>query len=309
MPPRSSAATSRPDEALALHHAALRELFEEAGVLLVDDPPDAAALAAGRGRLLAGGGLADAFAGRDGEPAAGPRLRTDRLAPIAHWTTPPFMDRRFATWFFVADLPAGCEPSFVGDEVAGHRWVAPAVALDQLAAGETRMWVPTSSVLQRLLETGASSAAELAERLAIGPAAPPRIVEDGPAAIRWIFGAAGALPGRTSETALIGSRDLVLVDPGDPSDPALDAIAAAARDRGGDIRAIVLTAPDPDHAAGAEAVAIPLRIPILAAPAAGRHLPYPVRELADGERLPTDADVRVRLGPAGSGRLEIVGGG
>jgi hypothetical protein len=218
------------------------------------------------------------------------------------------MDRRFSTWYFEADLPGGCEPSIFGDEVAAHRWVGPAAALDQLAAGETRMWVPTSSVLERLLETGASSAAELGERLAIGLAEAPRVVEAGPTTIRWAFGAAGALPGRTGETAMIGARDLVLVDPGDPSDAAIEAIAGAVRDRGGDIRAIVLTAPDPDHAAGAEAIAIPLRIPILVAPTAGRHLPYAVRELADGERLPTDGDVRVRLGPSGSGRLEIVRG-
>jgi 8-oxo-dGTP pyrophosphatase MutT (NUDIX family) len=75
-----------PIAALALHRAAIRELHEEAGV------------------LLAG---------------------TDRLSPIAHWTTPAFMPRRFSTWFFVADLPPDAVPVFAPDEVAAHRWVTP----------------------------------------------------------------------------------------------------------------------------------------------------------------------------------------
>ena len=292
-----------PADAVALHVAALRELFEEAGVLLADGETRPDRLAAARSRLLAGAGLAEAL---ETAPALEIRLRTDALAPIAHWTTPPFMSRRFSTWFFVADLPAGAAPTFEGDEVIGHRWVSPAVALEQLADGEIEMWVPTSSVLQRLIETGARSAQEVSQRVALTRTPPPRIAEEGPTAVRLEVGAAGALPGRIGTTTLLGRRELVLVDPGDPSDAALDAIADAVRRRRGAIRAIVLTAPDPDRAAAAEAVAIPRDIPILVAPGAGRHLPYATRALADGERLPADVELRVRLGPPGSGRLEVL---
>jgi 8-oxo-dGTP pyrophosphatase MutT (NUDIX family) len=288
------------DEAVALHIAALRELFEEAGVLLADDAVGDDRLAGARTRLLGGIGLADALDGID------LRLRTDLLAPIGHWTTPPFMPRRFSTWFFAADLPRGAEASFEGDEVVAHRWVSPATALEQLATGEIEMWVPTSSILQRLVETQAANAAELGERLAPRPMLPPRILEESPSIVRFAFGAVGAMPGREGTTTLHGRHDLVLVDPGDPSDAALETIEAAVRRRDGAIRAIVLTATDPDRAAASEAVAIPLEIPILVAPGAGRHLPYATRELEDGERLPADVGLRVRLGPAGSGRLEIV---
>src|SRR5436190_7646672 len=98
-----------PADALAVHRAALRELREEAGVTL------------------------------DG---------VERLAPIAHWTTPAFMPRRFSTWFFVADLPPDATPTFAADEVAAHRWVTAPTALELMAAGEIAMWVPTTSVLQ-----------------------------------------------------------------------------------------------------------------------------------------------------------------
>jgi 8-oxo-dGTP pyrophosphatase MutT (NUDIX family) len=297
---RSLGGNVEPATALALHVAAIRELFEEAGVLLADGPVEPERRAEARRALLAGSALADALDDLD------LRLRTDILAPIAHWTTPPFMPRRFSTWFFAADLPPDSEPTFEGDEVIAHRWLSPSAALDQLAAGEIEMWVPTSSVLQRLIETGATSAAEIRERITLATAPPPRIVEEGPAIVRFVFGAVGAWPGREGSSTLHGRRDLVLVDPGDPSDAALETIATAVRRREGAIRAIVLTAPVPDRAAAAEAVAIPLGIPILVAPGAGRHLPYPIEEVADGRRLPADVDVRVRLGPLGSGRLEVV---
>lgn len=256
-----------PIEALAVHRAALRELREEAGVAL------------------------------DG---------IERLVPIAHWTTPRFMPRRFSTWFFVADLPAGVEPVFSTDEVASHRWLTPAAALDQVAAGEIAMWVPTTSALQRLIETGAATAAEVGQRITIGRTAPPQIVEESTGHVRFAFGAMGGLPGRGGETSLFGARQLVLVDPGDPEDDALDLIEAVLERRQGAINAVLLTRTDPDHAAAAEAVAIPREIPILVAPGAGRYLPYATREIGDGERLETDTAVHVRLGPPGSGRLEVV---
>lgn len=261
-----------PDAALALHVAALRELAEEVGV----------------------------------ELGEGPGLRTDLLVPIAHWVTPSFMPRRFSTWFFVADFPSGATPQFEADEVVAHRWVTPSAALDQMASGEIAMWVPTTSVLQRLIESGGRTATEVSRSIRVGPTVPPRIVAEGPARITFAFGAAGGLPGRVGETSLIGDRELVLVDPCDPSDAALDMIHAAVERRHGAIRAIVLTRTDPDHAAAAEALAIPLEIPIFAAPGAGRHLPYATIELAEDEALPGDVDLRVRLGPPGSGRLTVV---
>jgi 8-oxo-dGTP pyrophosphatase MutT (NUDIX family) len=256
-----------PDRALAVHRAAIRELREEAGIEIT---------------------------------------AIDRLVPIAHWTTPRFMSRRFSTWFFVADLPDDADPVFAVDEVAAHRWLTPAAALEGVASGEISMWVPTTSVLQRLIETGAASAVEVATTIRFDRVLAPWITHEDPAEVRFAFGSMGALPGRTGASRLIGARELVLVDPGDPSDEALDLIESAVDRRGGAINAIVLTQTDPDHAAAAEAVAIPLEIPVLVAPGGGRHLPYPTRELAEGELLPTDGDVRVRLGPPGSGRLEIV---
>jgi len=52
-------------------------------------------------------------------------------------------------------------------------------------------------------------------------------------------------------------------------------------------------------------LAIPHEVPVLAAPGAGRRLPYQVVELGEGDRVPADVPMRLRFGPQGSGRLAL----
>jgi glyoxylase-like metal-dependent hydrolase (beta-lactamase superfamily II) len=106
-----------------------------------------------------------------------------------------------------------------------------------------------------------------------------------PGLTRIVLGSAGAVPGQTVNCYLVGSGEILVVDPGDPSDAAADAILAAASAGGGRLVGIALTHVDPDHAAGAEALALRLDMPILAGPGSQRELPYLVRELAAGERI------------------------
>lgn len=253
-------------DALALHHAAVREVAEEVGV----------------------------------------SLRPADLAPIALWTTPRFMPRRFATWFFVADLPPDAVPVFEPEEVSAHRWLTAHHALEARADGEIEMWVPTTSVLERLLELDIGSAADVRARVEIERPAPAAVVERTDTATTIAVHAAGGLPGRFGRVQVIGRRDVVIVDPGDPTEETLDVIRGVVAEQNGTIRAVVLSAVDPDHAGGAEALAFPLGVPILVAPGAGRRLPHDTVEVADGDALPTDADAAVRLGPPGSSALEIV---
>jgi 8-oxo-dGTP pyrophosphatase MutT (NUDIX family) len=263
-------------DAAAIHVAAVRELHEEVGILLADGSPNP---------------TVDPFGGSSA------RLRTDLLVPIAHWTTPAFMPRRFSTWFFVADLPPESVLSFATDEVAGHRWLTPSDALEAMAAGEIEMWIPTVSVLERLIEAGANTAPAVGERIRLSPPGSPSVTVDDPDRLVLTTFESGGLPGRRCETTLLGRREIAVVDPGDASDTAIDAIRSAVERRNGNVTAIVLTATDPDHAAAAEALAIPLALPVMAPRGGGRHLPYEVVELADGDQLPIDVEVRVRLGP------------
>ncbi len=176
-----------PDHARALVCAAVRETFEESGVLLAGPSPadlvrDSAALAADRHALLAG---ATSF----GEVLArrGLVLRTDLLTPWARWITPEASPRRFDTWFFAAALPPGqtatAAPEGFGDhadsgESESGTWLRPAAALAAARAGQITLLPPTAVTLGELAGHH-DVAGILARRLVIAPRMPTVIVEDG----------------------------------------------------------------------------------------------------------------------------------
>jgi glyoxylase-like metal-dependent hydrolase (beta-lactamase superfamily II)/8-oxo-dGTP pyrophosphatase MutT (NUDIX family) len=269
-------------EALALHMAAIRELFEEAGVLLVEAEgkwPSATDIEAARSALLDGtASLGDMCRSLDLRP------RPDRLAPLSRWVTPRVVPRRFDAHFFAAELPRDVEPSFATSEVVAHAWMTPGAALEARSAGALGLWVPTSATLQELEHAG--SFADIEERLAPGLWGSIEIVDEEPGLIRFVMPAAGGVPGQVVNGYVAGHRELVVVDPGDPSPDVLDAFEALATERDARIRAVAISHVDPDHHGGAEAIAMTLDVPIFAGPGAAAALPYDVTELSDGRRLP-----------------------
>jgi 8-oxo-dGTP pyrophosphatase MutT (NUDIX family) len=137
--------------------AAVREVFEESGVLLagadvdtvvgdVSGPDWERARLALIGREL---GFAE-FLSENGLV-----LRSDLLVPWSRWITPEFEPRRFDTYFFLAALPEGQVTRDVGGEADDTVWCAPAEAAD----GRFTMLPPTALTLTEVAEAGSIEAA------------------------------------------------------------------------------------------------------------------------------------------------------
>lgn len=121
--------------------AALRETWEEAGLLLTDPP-----------RIAAPGEARDqrAFAAASGD---GPSSRTSRflkIEPFARWVTPPSEKRRFDTVFFLGLVPA-LEAVPDHGEVIDARWLHPATALNEHRANRLALAPPTLVTLHSIL--------------------------------------------------------------------------------------------------------------------------------------------------------------
>jgi glyoxylase-like metal-dependent hydrolase (beta-lactamase superfamily II)/8-oxo-dGTP pyrophosphatase MutT (NUDIX family) len=269
-----------PGEALGHAMAAVRELYEEAGILLAED---------GDGRVPAAAVVEAAH--RAGEPLSilaarlGLRLRVDRLVPLSHWVTPPIdVTRRYDARFFVADAADGTGFRLDEREVTGHVWIRPVDALEAFRTGEIELWAPTSSTLRQV--RAARRAADVRSVLApLGPAREPTVERLGPTITRVRACTAGGLPGRPVCTYLVGRRRMVVVDPGDPNGSAAEAVLGAAAAAGGRVAAVAVTSPDPAHAGGVIGLAGRAGVPVLAGPGVGREVFAGVRALADGDRV------------------------
>ncbi len=147
-------------EAAEVLAAAVRELFEETGVLLGAAAPAGPEPAAERERrrleLTAHRiGVADVLAA---ERLAAP---FDKLVPWARWITPPGPKRRYDTFFFVATVPDGQQAAMVTTEAEHGQWDRPADLIAAHAAGLRAIMPPTLSVLHQV-----GDAATVAEVLA-----------------------------------------------------------------------------------------------------------------------------------------------
>lgn len=159
-------------QALGLRVAAVRETFEEAGVLLArhEDgaPVTAAELATvdaveARAALIDRGPVADWFAWLERRQLV---LDLDALALWSWWVTPEGIHRRFDTRFFVAALPAEQADVAAHDEVeiTDVLWSTPAAALAAHAAGEAMVIFPTRCNLTDLDAHPSAAAAVAAAR-------------------------------------------------------------------------------------------------------------------------------------------------
>jgi 8-oxo-dGTP pyrophosphatase MutT (NUDIX family) len=169
---------------LAYWVAAIRESFEEAGVLLaydegnqlvrLDDDETAERFARHRHAV-------DSGARRLVEICQEERLQlaVDCIYYFSHWITPEGAPRRYDTRFFVARAPEAQEPLHDDHEVIANVWIRPDDALERHRAGEFDLIFPTMRSLQTLARfRDADEVLQAAAAIQAVPAMLPRIVED-----------------------------------------------------------------------------------------------------------------------------------
>ncbi len=288
--------------------AAIRESFEELGVLLARRPDGRFATAEDIAALDRGAPFIAQCAAR------GLRLAADAVFLLAHWTADRDLPRRFDVPFLVARMPQGQEP--VADETEQFEpvWVRPRDALDRHAAGQFFMIFPTIRTLERLAEFASADAvlAAVAHEQPLWTSCPragllagreARYMEheapygelalvcpDGqivhpldwqperPVPLlrnlqRLTAANPGAMTGPGTNSYLVGdpSTGYIAIDPGPADEAHLERLWHAA---GGDIRAIVCTHSHADHAPGAAPLAARVaaagrpRPPVLGLPSA-----------------------------------------
>lgn len=132
---------------LAYYSAAIRELFEESGVLLAEHPLSAAALQAARDELNAG-----TLGWRELVVDQQMRLQCDHLHYFSFWITPASEPKRYSARFFLAELPAGQRASHDGGELTESCWMTAQQALVARKEKAIKLPYPTRKTLSRVAE-------------------------------------------------------------------------------------------------------------------------------------------------------------
>ena len=171
-PDRAGESLSEPglpgETAMGLYFSAVRETFEEAGVLLTEEGdakrgamrPDFLRKQLHEGKLSL----------RELAEAENLRFTLDRLQPYAHWITPEIEGKRFDTRFFLCRLPRGQTPTPDEVELTDSLWVTPEKALEGQERKDLMLMPPTLIILMDL--AGFSNVDEVMAAAAARPIAP-----------------------------------------------------------------------------------------------------------------------------------------
>jgi 8-oxo-dGTP pyrophosphatase MutT (NUDIX family) len=142
------------DDGFALRVAAIRETFEECGILLAREEGSDELLGAERLRELEGRYRESVHDGKasmlDLVTWEGVELACDVLVPFAHWITPAVVPKRFDTYFFVAAAPPDQLAVHDGHESVDSLWIHPSDAEREAEAGRRTIIFPTLMNLQKL---------------------------------------------------------------------------------------------------------------------------------------------------------------
>jgi len=314
----------QPDDVRPHSVAAIREAFEELGILLAYRPDGSMADATDVARVDRSRD-ADFFEQLE---AGGYTMALDRVWWLCHWITDRDLPKRFDVRFFVAPVPPGQEPVADEGEQFEPVWISPKQALERHERGDFDMIFPTVRTLRRLAQMpdvdavlgscssdrplwvssprGGHLKGEIARFSEHEPAFGELelVSPDGRIghALDWQHEKAvpllknvqrltapnpGRMTGPGTNTYIIGEPGAyAVIDPG-PDDPVhIERIAALV---GRDLKYILCTHAHPDHSPGAAPLKAITGAPILGAPSGPNFRSEwqftPDRTLSDGERI------------------------
>ena len=272
---------------LPLRVTALRELFEETGVLIARgvERLTAARLAELREELLR-----ESISFRDLLAREGLVLDGSLLDSAPRWVTPASLPRRYDTRFFAAWLPAGQEAHVLPGELESGEWLRPAEALCRWVDGDCLLVTPITVTLQALSE-GVPGFTERLHRISQADR------DHFETRVEMRYGIylcplrTPTIPPATHTNCfLIGGDELVIIDPGSPfpdQQQRLDAVIDRFLAEGRRFREILITHLHPDHIGGVGHVAARYRLPVAAHRATAEAIAGDVRV----DRLIEDEEV------------------
>jgi glyoxylase-like metal-dependent hydrolase (beta-lactamase superfamily II)/8-oxo-dGTP pyrophosphatase MutT (NUDIX family) len=274
--------TIDPSRALGLHCCALRELYEEAGILLASEaeghPVDPAKVrnvyAPAHAEVGHDPGTFAAFLRREDLT-----LQTDLLVPHGRLITPERAPIRFDARFFVAPMPEGQAVVPHPTEVLEWLWISPKDALERAQAKELDVPIPTLAMLQGLAEIPGY------EQVLQGRHQARQVESEELSALVGVVLAPnpGLMSGAGTNTYIVGRGDVAIIDPAVPDPVYIECVTREAGNRGVP-KLILLTHTHIDHIGGV--VPLTEQMPMeVGAFRSAAEAPFVSRTIADGETI------------------------
>jgi glyoxylase-like metal-dependent hydrolase (beta-lactamase superfamily II)/8-oxo-dGTP pyrophosphatase MutT (NUDIX family) len=288
------------EDARAMRACAVREFFEETGVLFARGVEQyrVEQIASWRREMSEGRIRFGDLIKENGLEIDGSHLST-----AGRWVTPPFAPRRFDTWFFLAWLPEGQEPLVEAGELETGEWVRPAEALLKWQRGDIIMAPPTLHIIRTLAEY-ADRPGELPAALTAIPEANRGMVvriEFRPGIFLFPVRTKTLPPATHTNCYIVGGTEIIIIDPAssfEDEQQSLDNFIDGLLAGGRTVREILLTHHHPDHVGGVNHLRSRLGVKVAAHRLTADRLRGSVsvdRQVEDNEIIELDGDPGWRL--------------